>query len=87
MTPPDSPELRDRVTDLRRLGAEIRRVERSGRSARTLVARQAAVEASIRRQSRHAPEPGPPSVPTGRRKLVQALGDTALVEWSSSTVR
>ena len=54
VTPPDMPELRDRAAELRRVSAEIWRAERGGRAARTLLARQAALESSIRRLSRHA---------------------------------
>jgi len=81
VTPPDNPRLRECATDLRRVSAEILRTEQSDRSARTLRARQAALEASIRRLSRHsAGEAGPVSrVPT-TNELARALGPRALVE-------
>ncbi len=80
--PPDSPELRDRATDLRRLTVELARTEHAGRSDRTLTAHQAALETSIRRLSRHvtasaAPAPGIAST----KELAQALGSAALVEF------
>ncbi len=81
VVPPDAPALRDGETDLRRISAEIRRAEQAGRPARTLVARQAALEASIRRLSRHSAagtDAGAASV--NRRQLTRALGAAALVE-------
>jgi CHAT domain len=81
VTPPDAPELRDRASELRQVSAEIWRAERGKRATRTLLARQATLEGTIRRLSRHAaggaaPEGAPPS----RRELGQALGDAVLVE-------
>ncbi len=81
VTPPDMPALRERAAELRRVSAEIWRAERGRRPTRTLLARQAALETSIRRLSRHgagggAPATGPPS----RRELAGALGNAALVE-------
>jgi hypothetical protein len=81
ITPPESPELRDRAAELRRVSAEIWRVERSERGTRTLIARQAALEASIRRLSRHAPGgPAPAREPLKRPRLARMLGGRALVE-------
>ena len=66
VTPPDVPELRDRAAELRRVSAEIWRAERGKRGTRTLLARQATLEASIRRLSRHAAgEPAPGNAPPG----------------------
>ena len=72
VTPPDVPELRDRAAELRQVSAEIWRAERSKRATRTLLARQAMLEASIRRLSRHtageaAPVSAPPR-PAGARQ-------------------
>ncbi len=81
VTPPDMPELRDRAAELRHVSAEIWRAERSKRTTRTLLVRQSALEASIRRLSRHAPGgPALGSAPPGRRELSRALGGAALVE-------
>jgi hypothetical protein len=81
VTPPDMPELRDRAADLRRVSAEIWRAERGKRSTRALLARQAALESSIRRLSRHAAGGSAPSgAPPGRRELTRTLGAAALVE-------
>jgi CHAT domain-containing protein len=81
VTPPDVPELRDRAAELRQISAEIWRAERTGRAARTLVARQAALEAAIRRLSRHAAGgAAPDGRPPVRRELTEALGTAALLE-------
>jgi CHAT domain-containing protein len=86
VTPPDSPVLRERATDLRRVTAEIRRAEAAGRPARALVARQAALEQSIRRLSRHDAAPtrraasGDGDAPAPARRLAAALGPAVLVE-------
>jgi CHAT domain len=82
VTPPNAPELRDRAAELRQISAEIWRAERAKRATRTLLARQAELEVSIRRLSRHAGGTaatleGPPP---DRRELTSALGDAALVE-------
>jgi hypothetical protein len=79
--PPDAPELRDRAAELRLLSAELWRAERTGRAARTLLARQATLEASIRRLSRHAAGgAGPDSRAPVRRELARLLGPSALLE-------
>ena len=81
VTPPDVPELRDRAAELRTVSAEIWRAERGKRTTRTLLARQATLEASIRRLSRHAAGGvASGSAPPGRRELTRALGNAALVE-------
>jgi CHAT domain len=81
VTPPEHPALRDCATDLRRLGAEIRHAEQGGRTARTLHLRQAALEARVRRLSRHATgETGRAGAPPSRAQLSRALGEAALVE-------
>jgi hypothetical protein len=81
VTPPDMPELRDRAAELRQVSAEIWRAERGKGTTRTLLARQAALETSIRRLSRHvAGGAAPGSAPSGRRELATALGDAVHVE-------
>jgi CHAT domain-containing protein len=82
VTPPDNPELRERETDLRRLSAEIQREQQAGRASRALGARQAALEASIRRLARHAAgRSGRSSTPEpNQRELTPALGTAGLVE-------
>ena len=81
VTPPDMPELRNGAAELRRVSAEIWRAERGKRTTRALLARQAALETSIRRLARHAAGAGAPgSAPPGRRELSRALGSAALVE-------
>ena len=54
VTPPAAGALRDRMIDLRRVHDDIRRAEADGRSERALLGRQAALEDTIRRLSRHA---------------------------------
>jgi CHAT domain-containing protein len=81
VTPPDAPELRDRAAELRRVSAEIWRAERRGRAVRTLLARQAALESSISRLSRHAAgEAVSVNASLDPRELSRALGSAALVE-------
>jgi CHAT domain-containing protein len=81
VTPPDDAELRDAQTQLRRVGAAIRRAERSGGSDGSLLARQAALEASIRRSSRHVVgDVNGASIAPQRREIARALGRNALVE-------
>ena len=82
VTPPNGPELRDRAAELRQVSAEIWRAERARRATRTLFARQAELEASIRRLSRHTAGGGGArqrALPD-RRELSRALGNDALVE-------
>jgi hypothetical protein len=82
VTPPNAPELRDRAAELRQVSAEIWRAERAKRATRTLLARQAELEVSIRRLSRHAGGTAATleGTPPDRRELSSALGDAALVE-------
>ena len=86
VTPPDAPELQDRAAELRQVSAEIWRAERSRGATRTLLARQATLERSIRRLSRHAAggagagAAATGGVPSARRELTTALGGRALVE-------
>jgi CHAT domain-containing protein len=81
VTPSSGSELRDRAADLRRVSAEIRRAERDGSGARTLVARQAQLEASIRRLSRHAiGGPAAPRAIPSRQLIARMLGTAALLE-------
>lgn len=81
VTAPHSPELRDRAAELRQVSAEIWRDERGQRASRVLLARQAALETTIRRLSRHATGArARRSAPPSRRELTGALGGAALVE-------
>ncbi|HZE05618.1 MAG TPA: CHAT domain-containing protein, partial [Solirubrobacteraceae bacterium] len=81
VTPPDSPELRDRAAELRRVSAEIWLAQRGQRAARALLARQATLEASIRRLSRHAgAAPSPGHAPPSRREVTRMLAGDALLE-------
>lgn len=81
VTPPESPELRDRAAELRRVSAEVWRAERGKRVTRMLMTRQAALETSLRRLSRHAAGgPAPGSEPLNRVRLGRMLGRSALVE-------
>jgi CHAT domain-containing protein len=81
VTPPDLPELRDRSAELRQVSAEIWRAERGKRATRTLLSRQAALETTIRRLSRHAAGGAAAgSAPPRRRALGRALRNAALVE-------
>jgi CHAT domain-containing protein len=82
VTPADSPELRDRATELRRLTVELRRSERTGRADHALSARQAALETSIRRLSRHQTGSGAAAGGlASARQIARALGPAALVEF------
>ena len=81
VTPAKDPRLRDYQSELRRIGTQIRRAERFGRYAQSLLSRQAELEASIRRLARHAPGDHPASaIRPGRRSIARALGPAALVE-------
>ena len=81
MPAPEGGALRDRQTDLRRVSAAIRRAEQQDRVARGLRTRQATLETTIRRLSRHGPGGTAASAVTpGRRELGPALGPRALVE-------
>jgi CHAT domain len=84
VTPPDLPALRACTTELRQVGLELRRIDHGGRAARALLARQAELEASIRRLSRHgagAGAGGSDLEPPRRDALAGALGRAALVEF------
>jgi len=81
VTPPDVPELRDRAAELRAVSAEIWHAERGRGATRMLLHRQATLEASIRRLSRHtAGGAAAGGAPPGRREVAGALGGAALVE-------
>ena len=81
VTAPNAPELRDEAAELRRVTEAIARAGRAERPAKSLVARQTALEASIRRRSRHASGDGaPPSGLPRRSEIARALGERALVE-------
>lgn len=81
VTPPGAPELRAEAERLRRVSGAIARAQRQGRPAQSLVAQQVALEATIRRRSRHATgnSARPGTIP-GHREIARALGDRALVE-------
>lgn len=81
VTPSDAAGLRDESEQLRRVSGAIARAQRAGRPAQSLVAQQVALEASIRRRSRHASGESTPRSATLRRgEIAHALGDRALVE-------
>ncbi|HWF36300.1 MAG TPA: hypothetical protein VG295_13060, partial [Solirubrobacteraceae bacterium] len=54
VTPPKSPALREAMTELRQVSAEIAGAARGGRPTRALLARQTRLETHVRRLSRHA---------------------------------
>jgi tetratricopeptide (TPR) repeat protein len=82
VTPPKSPELRDAMTELRRVSAEISRSERGGRSTGTLVAQQARLETRVRAAFRHSPGgPRPSRARPARTEIAETLGDRALAEF------
>lgn len=81
VTPPNVPLLREQATELRRVSAKVRRAQRGGRPTAPLLARQAALEASVRRLSRHAAgRPGQLTAAPRAGEIARALGDNALVE-------
>jgi CHAT domain len=82
VTPPNASELWDRAAELRQVSAEIWRSERDKRATPSLLARQAELEASVRRLSRHSggTAAAPGGAPPGRRELSRALGGAVLVE-------
>ena len=82
VTPPKSPELRDAMTELRQVSAEISRSDRGGRSTRTLVAQQARLETQVRAAFRHsAGDVRPSRARPTRAEIAEALGDRALAEF------
>jgi tetratricopeptide (TPR) repeat protein len=82
VTPPESPELRDAMTELRQVSAEIGRSDRGGRPTRTLVARQARLEAKVRAAFRHSVGDTRPSLARATRiEIAAALGHRALAEF------
>jgi CHAT domain len=82
VTPPKSPELRDRLTELRQVSAEITGATRGERAAPALLARQARLETQVRRLSRHWAGGGHAArAAPKRREIAAALGDRALVEY------
>jgi hypothetical protein len=81
VTPVSDPRVRSQLRELRATDARILQAQQSGPPSRSLVARQATLETSIRRLSRHAD--GTAEVSTDRvdrRAVARALGPTALVE-------
>jgi hypothetical protein len=82
VTPPDNPELRVALTELRQVAAEIERAQHAGRSARSLVATQAHIETRVRRLSRHVSGAQQASrLRLSRQELVALLAERALVEY------
>ncbi|MDP9070214.1 MAG: CHAT domain-containing protein, partial [Actinomycetota bacterium] len=80
--PPDDAALRDELAELRGVVTEVHDAALEGRDTRRLLARQTALEESVRRRSRHAPGLGTyhfPPAPTAAA-LQEALGERALVE-------
>jgi tetratricopeptide (TPR) repeat protein len=85
VTPPKSPELRDAMTELRRVSAELSRSERGGRSTGTLVAQQARLETRVRAAFRHsAGDLQPSRARPARTDIAETLGDRALAEFVES---
>jgi len=81
VVPPDDPELLKSSTELRRIRAQRRRGELDGRPERSDVARQTALEAAIRRRSRHAAGTPHGSTPTPRMgEIARKLGTAVLIE-------
>ncbi|MDQ6804459.1 MAG: CHAT domain-containing protein [Actinomycetota bacterium] len=82
VTPPKSRDLRERMTELRQVSAEITRTERTGRLTRTLLSRQIRLETQVRRLSRHSAGGARPSrAAPKRRDIAAALGERALVSY------
>jgi CHAT domain len=80
-TPADAPELREEADELRRVAGAIARAQREGRPAQSLIAKHVALEASIRRRSRHVSgESGRRGAIPRRGEIARALGERALVE-------
>jgi hypothetical protein len=84
--PPLSPapdlSLRSGQTELRRVAAQMRAAEESGRPVRALAARQRELEAAIRARTRHVRGDGGPGIAAVRRRdAARALGARALVEY------
>ncbi len=81
VTPPENPELRASLAELRSIGARLRRSERDAHPTPSLIARQTKLETSIRRLSRHAAGGSAPSASKiDRAEIARALGPAALVE-------
>jgi len=82
VTPPNSAELRDAMSELRQVSANLSRAEHGGRSTRTLLARQARLETQVRRVFRHSAGDVQPSRarPT-RTEIAEALADRVLAEF------
>ena len=85
VTPPKSAELRDTMTELRQVSANISRAEHGGRSTRALLVRQARLETQVRRAFRHSAGDAQPSHarPT-RTEIAERLGDQVLAEFVES---
>jgi hypothetical protein len=80
--PPLDRQLRARQTDLRRVAAQIREAEGTGKPVRGLAARQSELETAIRARTRHVRGDGSASTAVPRpREAARALGDRVLVEY------
>jgi hypothetical protein len=81
VTPPARPEARNQIAELRRVRVAIARAHRGDHPVRSLIARQAALELSISRLSRHrAGAPVRQRTIPSRPEIARALGARALVE-------
>ena len=82
VTPPNNPELRAALTELRQVAADLAHAQLAGRSTRGLLAKQARMETRVRRLSRHVRGvEHAPRTRLSRRELVSLLDERALVEY------
>jgi tetratricopeptide (TPR) repeat protein len=80
--PPDDSALAADLAELRRLADEMSEAARESRDLARLLARQAALEETVRQQARHIPggEPEPIEVEVDLDRLMATLGERVLVE-------
>jgi hypothetical protein len=80
--PPEEGALAAELVELRRIVGEVDAAALAGRDTGALLARQAAVEESVRHRARHTAAAGLAPVPSGPTldRLVPFLGERALVE-------
>lgn len=79
--PPDDAELADELAVLRQLAADVDAALAAGTDPGALLRRQVALEASVRRRTRHAPGAGPGAAAVPVPVLRAAVGEGALVEY------
>jgi tetratricopeptide (TPR) repeat protein len=81
--PPDDPELRDELAELRQVVADITTAATEGQPTAALVRRQARLEMSVRARSRHAvgADAGPAEPRLVLSRLRRQLGAATLVEY------